>query len=87
MRLPSNLRKFAGGSSAIELGGDTVRELLDDLEAQYPELKSAIVNADGQLQTHLQLFVNGHNTRDLDGEQTHLKCADELLLVAPVAGG
>jgi sulfur-carrier protein len=57
--LRAPLRDRADGSSAIELAGSSVGEVLRDLERRYPRLEGWIVDEHGRIRRHVNVFVDG----------------------------
>ena len=69
------------------MAGSTVKELIDNVIAQYPALKSHLFDSDGNLRRHFNIFVNGVHLRDLNGMDTVLNNDDKVILMASAAGG
>ena len=68
--------------------GATVRELLDCIFGRFPPLRAEILNEDGELWSHVHVFVNGRDTPFLqDGMDTVLQADDKVNIFPPVAGG
>ena len=44
--LPSALRRLAGGREELAASGDTVREIIDDLDRQFPGLRDRLCDGD-----------------------------------------
>jgi molybdopterin converting factor small subunit len=59
VRLRGQLKKLAGESSDHKLSGDSVMELLRELEREYPGLDGWIVDESGAIRRHINVFVNG----------------------------
>ena len=66
--------------------GRTVRDLLDDLERQYPGLTDGVVNGDG-LHRFVNLYVNGEDVRYSGALETPVKEGDTVAILPAVAGG
>ena len=49
VRVPTPLRKFTGGSEAVEAEGGTVSALLADLDTRYPGIRERICDESGQV--------------------------------------
>ncbi len=47
VRIPTILRTYTGGEKAVEGEGDTVADLIADLEARHPGLRERLVDDDG----------------------------------------
>jgi molybdopterin synthase sulfur carrier subunit len=86
VKLPTILRKHAGGEAVVEGQGPTVRDLLGDLERRYPGLTEGIVNGDG-LHRFVNLYVNGEDVRYLDALSTPVTEGDTVSILPAVAGG
>ena len=87
VRIPSSLRKITGGAARLDTQGDTVREVLDGLVANHPELGERVYDEQGQLRRFVNLFVGGEDVRFLEGLDTPLRDGAELSIVPAVAGG
>ena len=46
-----------------------------------------LVDADGNLRKHFNIFINGTHIRELQGMETELKEEDKVILMASAAGG
>ncbi len=63
-------------------------QLVQTLLAQYPALASLMLDAEGKLQSHVHLFVNGRDFPFLpEALQTVLNEHDSIDIFPPVAGG
>ena len=71
----------------MEISASTVTELLAALVTRYPSLKFHLLDADGKLRRHFNVFVNGEHVRELAGLETKLKPEDKVILMASAAGG
>lgn len=87
VRVPTVLRTHTGGEKKVTGQGDTLRELIDDLDAAHPGIKPAIVDADGRLHRFINLYVNDEDVRFLGSIETPLADGDEVSILPAVAGG
>ena len=87
IKIPTPLRPYAGGQSKIEVQGETVAEVLDQLVEDYPDIRQHIMNGDNELRPFVNLFLNGENVKDLQGGETPLGKDDRLMLIPSIAGG
>ncbi|HEU5431341.1 MAG TPA: ubiquitin-like small modifier protein 1 [Thermomicrobiales bacterium] len=85
--IPTPLRRYTGGEGRVTASGETVGDLLDSLDRQYPGLKAQICDDDGRIRRFVNVFVNGRNVRDADGEETPLRSGDEVGVMPAMAGG
>ena len=86
IRIPPVLRPEAGGNRNVELGGDTVREVLENLVGEYPSLRERVFDGD-ELPQFLNVFVDGSDIRLFDGLDTQVADGATVILLPAVAGG
>lgn len=82
--IPSVLASYTGGARRVTAEGDSVTELLDDLDRQFPGLRFRMVDERGRLRQHVRVFVNGEAIRDLD---TAVDDADDVQILQALSGG
>ena len=87
VKIPTPLRKYTGGSGAVEAEGTTVATLVNDLERRFPGIKERLCDESGQVRRFVNIFVNGEDIRFLQHLDTPLKAGDELSIVPAIAGG
>ena len=87
VNIPTALKQYAGGQTAIELGGTTVGGLLGSLTDQFPQLKKHLYNDRGELRNFVNVYLNDEDIRYLKGEETAVNEGDEVMIVPAVAGG
>jgi len=87
VKLPTILRKHAGGQARVEADGATLRELLEDLETRYPGITKNVVTDDGGLHRFINVYVNDEDVRYLGSLETELKDGDTISILPAVAGG
>ena len=87
VKLPTILRKHAGGEPRVAADGATLRELLDNLEASYPGITKNVLSDDGGLHRFINIYVNDEDVRYLGSLETELKDGDAVSLLPAVAGG
>ena len=85
--VPASLRQFTMGRAVVHATGASIRDLLADLERQYPGVHVRLCDEHGNLQKFIALFVNGRDIRTLEGVGTPLRGGEELVIVAAIAGG
>ncbi len=85
--IPTLFRRFTGGESTVECSAATLPELLDQLEAHFPELKRRLRDEAGQLRPFLSVYVNEEDIRSLGGNHYRFHEGDEIVLVPSIAGG
>jgi molybdopterin synthase sulfur carrier subunit len=87
VRLPNMLRPMAGGDATVKAEGATVREIFDDLVKRYPDLRPSLLNPEGDLHRHLNVFVDDDDIRYQGGLDAKVGAAASVTLMPAVAGG
>lgn len=85
--IPSSLRRYTAGQSKAEVDGRTVNEVIENLEKQYPGVKSRLCDDTGQIKRYVNVFVNDQEIRALQGSDTPVLDRDEVSIVPAMAGG
>ena len=80
--LPSLLATEAGGRNRFELDAATVGDALRALP-----VANLVLDERGVLRPLVNVYVDGVDARDRDGLDTSLTGAEEIRLVAAIAGG
>ena len=83
------LTDFTNGERQIRIDSNssTVEEALRELWELHVGLRDRVVNEQGQLRQHVNIFLNNENVRRLDSLQTTLKDGDEITILPSVSGG
>ena len=87
VRIPTPLRSLTKGQAEVQVAGDTVAGLIEDLEAQFPGLKERLVDEAGEVRRFINVYVNEEDVRFLQGAKTALKAGDQVSIVPAIAGG
>ena len=86
IRIPTPLRPYSGGNSAVTVNGDTVGEALDNRTQQHPQLRNPLFDGE-ELRSFVNVYLNKEDVRGLQGSQTALKAGDTLMIIPSIAGG
>ncbi len=62
----------------IHIKGNTVGDLLDQLCRLFPNLSPIIFNSSGEISFQVNILVNGHSVRLLQGRNTLLSSSDQI---------
>ena len=87
VRIPTPLQKLTGSQAEVAAKGATLKEILTDLERQYPGMKERLYDEKGNLRRFINFYVNNEDVRFLKGETTPVKEGDEISVVPAIAGG
>ncbi len=87
IQVPVNFQKFTGNKSFIEVDGATVSTCFAALWKEFPELKSKILNDNGNLQRYVRVFVDGQDSEDLGGLSAPTTQKTTIKIMTALAGG
>ena len=78
--IPTPLRSYTDERARVEAQGDTLGELLDDLERQFPGMRFRMIDEHGRVRRHIKLFLDDETTEDLgralgETRDVHIICA------------
>src|SRR3954465_1752683 len=85
--IPTPLRGFTAGRDTLQLSGQTVGEVLDELLAVHVGLKRHLLQEDGRLRNFVNLYLNETDIRHLSSTATPVQSGDVLTIVPSIAGG
>ena len=85
--IPAVLRPNVGGVKSLDIGGDSIRGVVDALVEQHPGLKTQLLTDEGDLNRFVNVYVNGKDVRYLGGLDTPVAPTDEVRLLPAMAGG
>ena len=85
--IPTPLRSYVGNQEALELEGNTVREILAHLSQEYEGLRKHLFNDQGELRSFVNVYLNDEDIRYLEREDTPVKDNDTISIVPSIAGG
>jgi molybdopterin converting factor small subunit len=87
VRFPAVMKYYVNNQTEFSVSAATAGELIAKIVEQYPTVRFHLVDAEGNLRKHFNIFVNGTHIRDLNGMETSLKEEDKVILMASAAGG
>ena len=82
--IPQPLRSYTNQESQVSAAGETLSELLTDLDRQYPGIRFRIINEQDEMRPHVVFFVRGEKTRNIDES---LQGSEEVVIVQALSGG
>jgi len=87
VRIPTTLRPMAGGASQVQVEGETLGEVLANLDAVHPGFRDRLLDESGALRKFVNLFVADDDVRYLDGLNTKVPDGETVSIIPAVAGG
>jgi sulfur-carrier protein len=92
VHIPSALRKWSGGRDILELqfssdGLITAAEVIDAVAQEFPGLRDRVLNEQGELRRHVNIFIDGENARFLGGLSASVGPDSEMWIHPALSGG
>ncbi len=81
--IPTPLRSYTN-KREVEAAGETLADLLADLDRQYPGLRFRMVDEQGEIRRHMRIFVNDEQVFDMGRP---LLPGDAVYIVQALSGG
>ena len=87
VQVPSIMRQFTGGEAKVDAAGETLRDVVDDLERRYPGLGGQLLGDDGGLRRFVNVYLDDEDVRYLDALDTKVGDGSVVSILPAVAGG
>jgi len=87
VKIPTPLRKLTQNNAEVVAAGGTIRELVDDLEKQFPGFKERMCDDQGELRRFVNVYVGEEDIRFLEGLDTKIPEGEQVSIIPAVAGG
>lgn len=87
--IPGALREFTGGRAVVEVSVSkgTISDALAALWTLHPGVRDRVINEQGQLRQHINIFVGNENIRYTGGLATAVFDGSQISIVPAVSGG
>ena len=83
----AQLRSVTNGNDKVQAKGETLDEVLLDLERQFPGFRERVLDERGEVRAYLGVYVNDEDIKFLQSGKTPLVDGDEVEIIPAVAGG
>jgi len=92
VRIPTALRRFSDGNARVTVeagtdGGCTLAAILDALARSCPGVVDRVVDEQGNLRRHVNVFIGSEEARFLGGLDALVAAGAEVSIVPAVSGG
>jgi molybdopterin converting factor small subunit len=84
VRVAALLHSYTGGKQVIEVEASTVGEAIESLDRRFPGLAFRIVDEQGQIRPHMNVFLGEEKVTGLDAAVTG---SSEIYIVGALSGG
>ncbi len=87
VRIPTPLRKLTSEQEVVPADGETIGDVLKNLDVAYPGIGERIYDEQGTVRRFVNVFLNDEDIRFLQENATPVKDTDEISIVPAIAGG
>jgi len=81
------LQRFFPNLEAAFFQGTTIAELLNQIEQKYPSIQDYILDEEGKLRKHINIFIAEKMIEDRATLTDQVKASDEVLIFQALSGG
>jgi molybdopterin converting factor small subunit len=82
--IPSQLQSYCAGASRVEARGETVDQVLRDLDRRFPGIRFRVVDEQDRIRRHMRIFVGAEAVAEVSAA---LGERDEVLIFGALSGG
>ena len=82
--IPTPLRSYTNEKARVEMNGDSLAALLQNLNQKFPGIRFRIIDEQDQIRKHIKIFVNREQAQSIS---VPLRKSDEVLIVCALSGG
>ena len=87
VRLPGALRDAAGGETKLSASGETLRELIVDIDRRHPGFASRLLDDAGGLRSYVNVYIGDEDARTRGGSGAAVPDGSEVMVIPAMAGG
>ncbi|MDW7695099.1 MoaD/ThiS family protein [Flammeovirgaceae bacterium SG7u.111] len=85
--IPTPLRKYTENQGTIEVSGENISAIVEDLAAQFPGIRQHIYDGEGNIRKFLRIYVGDEDIKALDNEHTAVAESATVSIIPAIAGG
>ncbi|MEE8483912.1 MAG: ubiquitin-like small modifier protein 1 [Nitrospinota bacterium] len=87
VRVPTPLQKLTGDKSEVSAEGKTIKEVIDNMEDNFPGIKERLYSEEGELRKFINIYINEEDIRFLQSDDTEVNDNDVISIIPAIAGG
>ncbi|MFI6511739.1 MoaD/ThiS family protein [Streptosporangium sp. NPDC050855] len=87
VRIPTILRTYTGGAAEVSAEGETLREVLQKLDADFPGIGARILDETGKIRRFVNVYVGDEDVRFAENLDTATPSGAQISIIPAVAGG
>jgi molybdopterin converting factor small subunit len=81
------LKRFFPDLKEVTVAGKTIREVVDQTESLYPGIRNYILDDQGRLREHVNIFLYGELIKDKMQQSDAVDASDEVYIMQALSGG
>jgi len=92
VHIPGALRRWTGGRDVVEIAlapgkGASAAEMIEALAREHPGIRDRVLDEQGELRRHVNIFIDGENARHLGGLAARVSADSEMWIHPALSGG
>ncbi|WP_436764292.1 MoaD/ThiS family protein [Streptosporangium sp. V21-05] len=87
VRIPTILRTYTDGAAEVNGEGETLRDVLQKLDADFPGIGARILDDAGKIRRFVNVYVGDEDVRFVDNLDTATPSGVQVSIIPAVAGG
>jgi sulfur-carrier protein len=87
VRIPTILRTYTDGAAEVNGEGETLRDVLQKLDADFPGIGARILDETGKIRRFVNVYVGDEDVRFVDNLDTTTPSGVQVSIIPAVAGG
>ena len=87
IKFTSALQRFFPDLSEMEIQGNTIMEVVQNVERRIPGISNYLLEEDGSLRKHVNIFLGDELIQDRDSLSDKVAGSDQILIYQALSGG
>ncbi len=87
VRIPTPLRTLTNGAEEVTVEGNSIKEVIENLETNHNGIKERICDEKGQIRRFINFYLNDEDIRFKGNQETLVNDGDQISIVPAIAGG
>ncbi|MCP4267591.1 MAG: MoaD/ThiS family protein [Candidatus Brocadiaceae bacterium] len=87
VRIPTPLRTLTNGAEEVTVEGNSIKEVIENLETNHAGIKERICDEEGQIRRFINFYLNDEDIRFKGNQDTPVNDGDQISIVPAIAGG
>jgi len=87
VRLPGALRDAAGGETRLSASGETLRDVIADIDRRHPGFAARVLDDAGALRSYVHVYIGDEDARTRGGSGAAIPDGSEVMVIPAMAGG